>query len=261
MLGHLLDLILFSCFVSRSFAFSSFGFVFLVSQSLWCQHQLFWDWQFFQFICVAEALFPCFCFLFLTKWLALLPFASAPSIFWVIWWIWFFSSALFLVCSSGYSCFFVSPLLDMTSCSALHLHPKRRIWIKSVVAIVIHPLWRAHSAEKVMPDSRIESIVLPVREFLPRFHRCAPECTVLPIVVVFVDDSLNLFWITEAMAEWSADRQSLGDNSEREVCLAIFSRSSKMRSFWARSKSDTQQNPFSMHAQKVFSCKVHRKNR
>jgi hypothetical protein len=40
-LGHLLDLILFFCFVSRVFAFSSFGFVYSVSQSLFCQHHLF----------------------------------------------------------------------------------------------------------------------------------------------------------------------------------------------------------------------------
>jgi hypothetical protein len=40
MRGHLLDLILFFCFVSRLFASSSFGFVYSVSQSLFCQHQL-----------------------------------------------------------------------------------------------------------------------------------------------------------------------------------------------------------------------------
>jgi hypothetical protein len=40
MWGHLVDLILLFCFVSRLFAFSSFGFVYSVSQSLFCQHQL-----------------------------------------------------------------------------------------------------------------------------------------------------------------------------------------------------------------------------
>jgi hypothetical protein len=47
--GHLLVLILFFCFVSRLFAFSSFAFVFLISQSLSCQHQLFPHVQFFHF--------------------------------------------------------------------------------------------------------------------------------------------------------------------------------------------------------------------
>jgi hypothetical protein len=41
MWAHLLDLIFFFCFVSRLFAFSSFGFVYWVSQSLFCQHKLF----------------------------------------------------------------------------------------------------------------------------------------------------------------------------------------------------------------------------
>jgi hypothetical protein len=41
MWGHLLDLIPSFCFGSRFFAFSSFGFVYSVSQSLFCQHQLF----------------------------------------------------------------------------------------------------------------------------------------------------------------------------------------------------------------------------
>jgi hypothetical protein len=36
-LGYLLDLILFFCFVSRLFAFSSSGFVYSVSQSLSCE--------------------------------------------------------------------------------------------------------------------------------------------------------------------------------------------------------------------------------
>jgi hypothetical protein len=41
MWDHLLDLILFFCFVSRFFAVLSFGFAYSVSQSLFCQHQLF----------------------------------------------------------------------------------------------------------------------------------------------------------------------------------------------------------------------------
>jgi hypothetical protein len=80
------------------FASSSFGFVYSVSQSLFCQHQLLWDWHCFEFFCDAEALFSCFCVLFLSRWLAMLPFASASSTFLVICWIWFFCSALFLVC-------------------------------------------------------------------------------------------------------------------------------------------------------------------
>jgi hypothetical protein len=68
-LGYLLDLILFSCFVSRLFAFSSFGFVFSVSQSLDLCHAntSFSEIRiFFGFLC-CRGMFSCFCLLFLSK--------------------------------------------------------------------------------------------------------------------------------------------------------------------------------------------------
>jgi hypothetical protein len=49
------DLILFLCCVSRLFAASSFGFAFSIFQSSSCHHQLFGDWQFFQFFSSAKA--------------------------------------------------------------------------------------------------------------------------------------------------------------------------------------------------------------